>query len=136
MKRACVRRPDTATKKFAQRLHTRISESLTNTTVARLFPPRTKFCLTLVTAVNDKLILAVEILSPEDHRWDTVTKKAIYEQIKVPRLWMVDPRYNNVEVYHANEYGLSLKQILATREVLSDPLLPNIQYDMAELFKI
>jgi Uma2 family endonuclease len=131
---------------ICQRLHSRITESLTNTSAARLLPPRTKIrltrdtevCpdLTLVTAINDKLILAVEIVSPEDHRWDTVTKKAIYEQIKVPRLWMVDPRYNNVEVYHAGEYGLSLKQILATHEVLCDPLLTNFRYDMAELFKL
>jgi Uma2 family endonuclease len=129
---------------ISRRLHTRVAESLTN--VARLLPPRTRVqlardtwvCpdLALVTAVNDKLVLAVEVISPEDHRWDTVTKKSIYEQLRVPRLWMVDPRYNNVEVYHATQYVLMLKEILAVREVLRDPLLPNFCFDMEELFKL
>ena len=26
-------------------------------------------------------------------------KKQIYEDLNLPRLWMIDPRYNNVEVY-------------------------------------
>jgi len=44
--------------------------------------------------------------------------------MKLPRLWMVDPRYDNVEVYHSNEYGLILKSILAGHELLTEKLLP------------
>jgi Uma2 family endonuclease len=61
-------------------------------------------------------------------------KKQIYEEIKVARLWMVDPRYDNVEVYHATEYGLKLIGILAGREVLTEKLLPEFQLVIAELF--
>ncbi len=61
-------------------------------------------------------------------------KKELYETMKVPRLWMIDPRYGNVEVYHATPYGLALKNILAGREVLSEELLPTFALAVAELF--
>ena len=70
-----------------------------------------------------------------DHHPDTVIKKAIYEQVNVPRLWMVDPRYDNVEVYHSGGYGLALKQMLACKEVLNEPLLPRFEYIIHELFQ-
>ncbi|HMD55186.1 MAG TPA: Uma2 family endonuclease, partial [Phycisphaerae bacterium] len=90
--------------------------------------------LALVTAATGKLFLAVEIISRDDHQTDTVTKKEIYEKIRVPRLWVVDPRYDNVEVYHCTEWGLALKGILAGSEVLSDKLIPQFQVTIADLF--
>jgi Uma2 family endonuclease len=47
---------------------------------------------------------------------------------------MIDPRYDNVEVYHAGEYGLKLQGILASREVLTESLLPEFQLSVVELF--
>jgi len=63
-----------------------------------------------------------------------VDKKSVYEEIKLPRLWMVDPRYDNVEIYHGTPYGLSLKRVLAGRELLTEALLPGFQYAIHELF--
>lgn len=130
---------------ICRRLHDRVSGSMAGITVARLLAPRSPVQLSpetqlrpdlaLVTAATNKLWLAAEIVSSEDHSPDTVIKKAIYEDIKLPRLWMVDPRYDNVEVYHSGEYGLALKEILAFREVLSEALLPEFQYTIQELFK-
>jgi hypothetical protein len=51
-------------------------------------------------------------------------------------LWIVDPCYDNVEEYHASQDGLRLREILAVREVLTAPLLPEFQFVMAELFKL
>ena len=48
---------------------------------------------------------------------------------------MVDPRYNNVEVYHGTAHGLSLKGILAGRETLTETLLPGLQITMNDLFR-
>ncbi len=90
--------------------------------------------LGLLTTANQRLWLAVEVVSSEDHKPDTVYKKEIYEAARVPRLWMVDPRYNNVEVYCASEYGLRLHEILATRDVLTDKLLPEFEMTMTDLF--
>ena len=91
--------------------------------------------LSLVVAATGKLWLAAEIVGTTDHRVDTVIKKQIYEQLKLPRLWMVDPRYDNVEVYHASAYGLMLKEILALREVLTEKSLPEFQVTIADLFE-
>ena len=91
--------------------------------------------LALVTAATGKIWLAAEIISSDDHRTDTVMKKQIYEDLNIPRLWMIDPRYDNVEVYHGTQYGLMLKSILAGRESLTEQLLPALQITIAELFR-
>ena len=129
-----------------RRLHARVAESMAGVTAARLLPLRAAVSLAhgvevrpdlaLVTAANNKLWLVAEVVSSEDHHADTVIKKTIYEENSLPRLWMVDPRYDNVEVYHGGQYGLALKEILAVRETLTEPLLPAFQYIIAELFKM
>jgi Uma2 family endonuclease len=136
--------PGARHERICARLHETILASVANYSATQLLAPRAKIQLSphhavrpdlaLVTTANNRLWLAVEIVSSDDHRTDTVIKKQIYEDMKVPRLWMVDPRYDNVEVYHSNPYGLILKGILASSEVLSDPLLPEFQIVVRELF--
>ncbi len=131
---------------ICRRLHERVAASMAGITVARLLPLRTMVelgretrirpDLVLVTAATNKIYLIAEVVSSEDHHADTVIKKAIYEENNVPRLWMVDPRYDNVEVYHGGQFGLALKEILAVKDTLSEPLLPEFQYGIVELFKM
>ena len=90
--------------------------------------------LGVAAAATGKLWLAAEVISADDHHTDTVLKKQLYEDLKVARLWMVDPRYDNLEVYHATAYGLKLHGILAGRDVLAEPLLPEFRLSVAELF--
>ena len=126
------------------RLHREMAASIAGLNSVQLLPPRTQvqlarttaFCpdLSLVTAASGKLFLAVEIISRDDHRADTVVKKEIYEQHRVPRLWMVDPRYDNVEIYHSFEFGLKLHGILAGSEVLQEKLVPQFQITIKDLF--
>ena len=136
--------PDSRHEAICNRLHVAMTASVANVPATQLLVPRTKLqisrnttlCpdLALVTSASGKLFLAVEIVSREDHRADTVVKKEIYEEIRVPRLWMVDPRYDNVEVYHSTEFGLQLKGILAGSEILSEKLIPEFQIVINELF--
>ena len=91
--------------------------------------------LALLVAATGRLWLAAEIVNSEDHAPDTVVKKQIYEEMKVPRLWVIDPRYDNVEVYHATQYGMVLQGILACSEVLTEKLLPDFRLTMTELFR-
>src|SRR5262245_26061291 len=129
---------------ICSRLHECIRASIANLTSTRLLARREEVrlasgstvCpdLALITVATDKLWLAAEIVSADDHRTDTVVKKQIYEDAKLPRLWMIDPRYDNVEVYHGSQYGLILKTILAGREILSEALLPEFQMAIADLF--
>ena len=129
---------------ICSRLHTVIRASVSNFAGTRLLEPRSEVRiarnttlrpdLALVAAATGRLWLAAEIVDSDDHRTDTVLKKQLYEDIKVPRLWMIDPRYDNIEVYHSTEYGLALKGILAGQEVLSEKLLPEFQLVVADLF--
>lgn len=125
-------------------LHAAFAAALVGNRVARLLEPRSVVQLTpgtlvrpdlaLVTAATGKLWLAAEVVSSTDHRWDTVTKKELYENFAVPRLWMVDPRYNNVEIYHGSPHGLALQHIYAGRESLVEKLLPTLKLTVDELF--
>ena len=136
--------PDARHEAICDRLHAVMTASVSNVSSIQLVVPRTKIqvsrttalCpdLALVTTASGKLFLAAEVVSRDDHRADTVLKKEIYEEIRVPRLWMVDPRYDNVEVYHSTEFGLQLKGILAGSEILSEKLIPEFQIVISELF--
>jgi len=136
--------PNERHEQICRRLHREMAASINGLASTQLLAPRaqvqvsriTLLCpdLALVTAASGKLFLAVEIVSRDDHRADTVTKKDIYEQIRVPRLWMVDPRYDNVEIYHSFEFGLKLQGILAGSEVLTDKLIPQFKLAVADLF--
>ena len=136
--------PGTRHELICARLHECIRASIANFTGTQLLPPRSPVHFTpqttfrpdlaLVTTATGKLWLAAEIVSSDDHQPDTVIKKQIYEELKVPRLWMIDPRYDNIEVYHATQFGLALKGILAGREVLSEKLLPEFQIAVYDLF--
>ena len=129
---------------ICERLHAAMSASVSNMSTAQLLAPRTRIQVTRGTAIrpdlavimaaNQKLFMAVEVISRGDHNADTVLKKEIYEKIRVPRLWMVDPRYDNVEVYHSMEFGLQLKAILAGSEILTEQLFPEFQMVITELF--
>jgi Uma2 family endonuclease len=130
--------------KICERLHVAMIASVADLKTMRLLSPREQVRvsprttlrpdLALVTAATGKLWLTVEVISREDHHADTVIKKEIYEKIRVPRLWMIDPRYDNVEIYHSTEYGLVLKSILAGSEILLEQLIPEFQFVTAGLF--
>ena len=130
---------------IAERLHARVALCAAAITTARLLPLRSvvQICpgtllrpdLTLVTAATGKAWLIAEVVDTVDHHADTVVKKTIYEDVRLPRLWMVDPRYDNVEVYHGSPYGLALRRILSHRDLLTEALLPELSLGMAELFE-
>lgn len=125
-------------------LHRRMAEAINALSSTRLLEPRAQVSLAekhqfrpdlcLVTLATDKPWLAVEVLNPEDHHTDTVLKKDVYEALRIPRLWIVDPRYENVEVYHATQHGLVLRDTLMIKETLVDPLLPGFSLSIREIF--
>jgi len=127
------------------RLHAHVTRSLAANATTQVLAPRTAIRinatstlrpdLALVTVATGKVWLAAEIISSDDHRADTVMKKQVYEDVNVPRLWMVDPRYHNIEIYHGSPYGLTLKTILGGREVLNEQLLPDLNLVIEELFE-
>jgi hypothetical protein len=127
-----------------ERLHSVVAACLEDSSPSRLLEPRTvvqvapgtlvRPDLVLVTAATNKPWLVAEIIHSGDHSSDTVTKKTAYEECRLPRLWMIDLRYHNVEVYHGTQYGLSLRTILAHRDFLTEKLLPHLNLGIADLF--
>ncbi|MEO5802338.1 MAG: Uma2 family endonuclease [Verrucomicrobiota bacterium] len=138
--------PGSRHEKICAFLHRQVAASLTEIPSSRLLVPRSVIQLApgtlvrpdlaLVTTANNRLWLAAEIINSEDHRFDTVRKKSLYEETNVPRLWMIDPRYDNIEVYQGTPYGLALQQILAAREVLLEKLLPSLRIGISDLFNV
>ena len=130
---------------ICSRLHDGVRACVAQLPSTRLLPPRFKvqvssrnaLCpdLALVALPTAKLWLAAEIIDSEDHQSDTVVKKQIYEETGLARLWMIDPRYDNVEIYHGSAYGLVLKGILAGTQALTEKLLPGFQMSITELFR-
>lgn len=131
---------------ITHRLHACVAAGIGNVAGTRLLGVRSEVLLSpahafrpdlaIVSAGTNRLWLAAEVISSADHRMDTVFKKQVYEELRVPRVWMVDPRYDNVEVYHGTSYGLALREILAGQEILSEKLLPEFQVTIADLFAV
>jgi len=126
------------------RLRRRVAGAIASLTAARMLDTRSPVEISartilrpdmaLVTTANGKLWLVAEVISSEDHHADTVEKKTVYEEQRVPRVWIVDPRFDNVEVYHGTPFGLALKRVLAGRELLTETLLPGFEMPLHELF--
>lgn len=144
------RQPSLAHETLVQRLHQMVAAALPLNSSLQLLPPRTELLLDDHTKVRPdltvvriptgleeptaQLYLVAEVLLPGDHHVDTVIKKQLWADAKLPRLWMVDPRYLNVEVYGCGEYGFTLADILANHHPLTDPHLPGLRCPMDELF--
>lgn len=90
--------------------------------------------LTIFDASNGRPHLVVEVIDARDHTPDTVIKKRLYEKAQIPRVWMIDPRYNNAEIYHATPHGLALRGIFAGSETLTDNRLPAFHLSVDALF--
>ena len=129
---------------LCRRLHAAVTAVTSASHLSRLLDPRSAVRLdasnvvrpdlAVVTSATGRLWLAAEVISADDHHADTVVKKALYEDLRIARLWMIDPRYDNVEVYHGTVHGLVLQRMLASREVLAEPLLPGLGIGVGPLF--
>lgn len=147
-----LRRPPTAAHEaLVNRLHQLVAQALPLNSTLRLLAPRSELSLDSGTVLRPdlslirqgpsegatstvQLYLVAEVLQPGDHHFDTVVKKQLWTDGRLPRLWMVDPRYLNVEVYGSVEHGFTLLDILANHHPLTDPHLPGLNCPMTELF--
>jgi len=136
--------PNARHEAICARLHERVTLSTARLPAVKLLALRSILDLTpgtlvrpdlaLLAAPTGKAWLIGEVIDSNDHSLDTVTKKSLYEDLRLPRVWMIDPRYDNVEVYHGTPYGLTLKEVLAGRDILREPLLGDFEFALKELF--
>ena len=143
----CRRPPTAAHELLVGRLHALVAAAIPLNSALHLLAPRTELLLgehcalrpDLAVVRTDpggtaQLYLVSEVLLPGDHHADTVIKKQLWADSRLPRLWMVDPRYLNVEVYGLGEFGFTLIDILAHHHPLTDPHLPGMSCTMDDLF--
>jgi len=139
--------PSLAHEILVGRLHRLVAAAIPPNSSLRLQPPRTELridehntvrpdltVIRLTPGAAAQCYLVAEVLEPGDHHIDTVIKKQLWADARLPRCWMVDPRYLNVEVYGCGEYGFTLGDILAHHHPLTDPHLPGLNCPMLELF--
>ncbi|MET0262712.1 MAG: Uma2 family endonuclease [Rariglobus sp.] len=129
---------------LCERLHAWFTAHLPANSAFKLLPRRaslplrtgTNVCpdLALVRRDTGQLYLAIEVLQPGDHHPDTVLKKQVYSDCRTPRLWIVDSRYQNVEIYATGPAGFRLESILASHEKLPESVLGGATYLVADLF--
>lgn len=81
--------------------------------------------------------LVVEILSESTRRTDREIKAEIYDRAGVQEYWVVDPVQNTVTVFYRIENRLQAigRSEGRTKDVLTTPLLPGLDIEMADLFK-
>lgn len=81
--------------------------------------------------------LAVEVLSPgkENERRDRETKLKRYSRRGVIEYWIVDRRRRQVEIYRREQAVLELSATLLEQDILTSPLLPGFQCQVAQFFE-
>lgn len=131
--------------RLCDRLHDWVARHLPANSALRLLPRRASVTLrpgarlrpdlALVRRDSGHLYLAAEVLQPGDHHPDTVLKKQLYADCRVPRLWIVDSRYQNVETYGTDSLGFRLESILVSHDSLADPAFGPPTLLVADLFK-
>lgn len=83
--------------------------------------------------------LAVEIRSPSTWKCDIGAKKAVYERLGLPELWLVDTPVEQVLVFRRSEPDRAQFEValeLSRGETLASPLLPGFQLALTELFDL
>ena len=80
--------------------------------------------------------LAVEVGSPSTRRRDEKLKHRLYERFNVTQYWVVDPDIDVVRVYRLSDgkYQRAQELSLDHADVLTTPLLPNLQLPLVEIF--
>ncbi|MEO6809885.1 MAG: Uma2 family endonuclease [Isosphaeraceae bacterium] len=76
-------------------------------------------------------VLAVEILSPSDTKERIDEKIALYFEVGVPLVWLVDPRFRTITVLRPDAEP-ELFNVL--QELTAEPHLPGFRVPVAQLF--
>lgn len=81
--------------------------------------------------------LVVEILSESTRRTDEIVKRKLYERYGVPEYWIVDPELGTVKIYRMADNGYVRATELSQEadDILTTPLLPNLQIALPQLFE-
>ena len=78
----------------------------------------------------------IEIISPTSIIRDRVDKKNLYERLKVKEYWIIDPQYQDIEVYTIQNGRYELYSGVTMFEgVVKSTIFEGISINLAELFE-
>lgn len=136
--------PSPKHEQVCQKLHQIVRKALEGIEDLQILPPRSIIEIQAGTLLRPDLVvidkhgkpvLIAEVIYPGDHRTDTVIKKNIYEESGIARLWMIDLRYECIEMYENTPFGLALRCSLAGMERVQDSQWPHLNFFVAQLFE-
>ena len=81
--------------------------------------------------------LVVEIGSPSTRKLDETIKRHLYERFGVVEYWVVDPEIDAVKVFRCtnDRYARVAELLLENDDVLTTPLLPDLELRLAKIFE-
>ena len=81
--------------------------------------------------------LVVEIGSPSTRKRDETIKRRLYERFGVVEYWVVDPEIDAVKVFRStnDRYARVAELLLENDDVLTTPLLPDLELRLAKIFE-
>ena len=81
--------------------------------------------------------LVVEIGSPSTRKHDETIKRRLYERFGVVEYWVVDPEIDAVKVFRRTDdrYARVAELLLENGDVLTTPLLPDLELRLAKIFE-
>jgi Uma2 family endonuclease len=85
-------------------------------------------------AVHGVPDLVVEVVSPSHPERDRFVKRSLYEEHRVPELWLVDPSDRSVEVLRFSGDRYAPAGWFVAGQVLVSPSLPGFELPVEDLF--
>lgn len=81
--------------------------------------------------------LVVEIGSPSTRKRDETIKRRLYERFGVFEYWVVDPEIDTIKVFRRidDRYQRVAELLLENGDVLTTPLLPDLELRLAKIFE-
>lgn len=82
--------------------------------------------------------LVVEVVSPGTRRRDVVTKRRLYERMRIAEYWIVDPRTETVTVYRLRgaRYQRAAHLTLEDGAILRTPVFPGLALPLTRIFEL
>jgi len=80
--------------------------------------------------------LAVEVLSPSTERTDRGKKMQLFVRYCVREYWLVEPDWQQVEVYSLSGDGYAVAQIAEAGETVRSSILPGFAFTVRALFEL
>lgn len=79
--------------------------------------------------------LIVEILNPSNQAHDLITKMNLYQRFGVKEYWIINPKFNSVQIYALNEEDLYEQVgVYKNEEIVSSSVFESLKINLQDIF--